>query len=202
MTEKGRPRRKQWIALIIGAVVLMLVFLQGMRSSSSEKAEVVSGEESQAAPPRLALQNPAEKPAPTPTLPPLPKEVERLVSNDAPRSYQEAFRHRQLKRLDERWQGEGESGDWTSTVRQKFQGEFQRKEIPGELSQVSCRQTLCKLQIAFGGWDDAAKLQTLDPDAAWYTDYQTVEGGQEVVTAYLAAPGVDLREITNGPFAR
>jgi hypothetical protein len=204
VTGKRGARRVLWIALIIVAVVLVMVILQGIRCSSSEKAEVASGNEVQPSAPRFELQNAPEKPTPAPVVPPQPKEGKSLGSKDAPRSYQEAVRRRQLRRLEERWQGEREGRDWTHRVEQRFLDEFQKREIPGKFKQLDCRQTLCRMQIAFDGQDDAAKINAIehDADTDWYTDFQLIEGEHVIVTAYLGAPGVNLRDITDDPPAR
>jgi hypothetical protein len=60
------------------------------------------------------------------------------------------------------------------------------------------------MQIAFDGPDDAAKINAIehDADTDWYTDFQLIEGEHAIVTAYLGAPGVNLRDITDDPPAR
>ncbi len=211
VTGKTTVGRKRWIALIVGAVALVIVMLQGIRSSS-QKAHVPLDEEMQHAAPRFALQNTQERPALAPAVAPGPKESNSLVAGkegknllekEVPRSYQGALRRQQLRRLEARWQGEREGRDWTHGVKRRFLDEFQKRDIPGKLEQLDCRQTLCKMQIAFDSPNHAAKINAIehDADTGWYADFR-IEGEQVMVTAYLGAPGVDLRTITDDPSPR
>jgi hypothetical protein len=118
-------------------------------------------------------------------------------------NYQEALRNRQLGRLEERWKGEEVAEGWTIETTRWLDDEFEKRGIPGRLEQPDCRKSLCKLRIVFDDPSDAGKIYAvnLDPRTNWYTDFRVV-GGQMVVTAYLGAPGENLRQIINDPFAR
>ena len=118
-------------------------------------------------------------------------------------NYQEALRNRQLGRLDERWRGEAKGEEWTRETASWLDDEFKRREIPGRLEQPDCRQSLCKLRVVFDDPNAAGKIYAvqLNPRTNWYTDFR-VEGERMVVTAYLGAPGNNLRGIINDPFVR
>ena len=129
--------------------------------------------------------------------------AERVDGVTVATNYQEALRNRQLGRLEERWKGEEVAEGWTIETSRWLDDEFERRGIPGRLEQPDCRKSLCKLRIVFDDPSDAGKIYAvnLDPRTNWYTDFRVV-GGQMVVTAYLGAPGENLRQIINDPFAR
>ena len=189
MTGEKRTAHRRLAVWLVLSIILMLVGLWRVRGTSEEGGAASFHDDY--LPPRLDLSS-GEAAGST-----------RRSSVTPVKNYQDALRRRQLGRLEERWRGEAEGEGWTRETMSWLEGELRRKEIPGKLEQPDCRQSLCRLRVFFDDPSEAGKIYAvqLDPRTNWYTDFR-VEGGRMVVTAYLGAPGDNLRQIINDPFAR
>jgi len=194
--------REPWSVLIAG-VLALVVILQRAGSSSEGVGAPSSVDEAQQPTPSLAFQPQSEKrpdefvSAEQPAVPPDPHRNGPVALKDDPKSYEEAVRQRQLERLEARWRSELVDPAWTRRVEETFLAEFRNREIRGRLSELDCRQTLCRLHMAFDSPDDAAGVNGIehDVDTGWYSDFRLLEGDRVMVTAYLGGRGVDLRDI-------
>jgi hypothetical protein len=189
MTGEKRTARRRLAVWLVLSIILMLVGLWRVPGPSAEGGAASSHDDYP--PPRLDLSSGEAAGS------------ARRSSATPAKNYQDALRGRQLGRLEERWRGEAEGEGWTRETASWIEGELRRKEIPGRLERPDCRQSLCRLRVVFDDPGEAGKIYAVQlvPRTNWYTDFR-VEGGQMVVTAYLGAPGDNLRQIINDPFAR
>jgi hypothetical protein len=192
MTTVEKTSTRRWLAAwLVLSIILVLAGLWRMRGSSGE--DVAASSQDGYAPPRLVLTGEVARSVP----------AARADGGTAARSYQEALRNRQLGRLEERWREEARREDWTRETASWIEAELKRMGIPGQPERPDCRQSLCRLRVVFDDPGDAGRIYAvqLNPRTNWYTDFRA-EGGRMVVTAYLGAPGNNLRGIINDPFVR
>ena len=112
-----------------------------------------------------------------------------------PASYGATRRARNVERLDARWRDGVPDAAWTRRTEDRLVQQFTELQIPGEVTQVDCRSTMCLVRMSFKNLADARQLYRIQklPGYDMYPDARAGADGS-VVTVYIAPLGTRIKD--------